>query len=107
AGSERGRIYGFILAGELVGAGIGFSLTGEIAVLSWRAAFVVLAIPALVLAWMVAHLPEPERGGRALLSRGTEQEADEEPRETDAQRLARERLLAPDPSLVPRGDLRR
>src|SRR2546421_8821920 len=64
---ERGRIYGCILAGELAGAGIGFAVTGDIAALSWRAAFVILAIPALVLAWLVFRLPEPRRGGRDAL----------------------------------------
>src|SRR5438094_3731794 len=61
--SERGRIYGFILAGELLGAGVGFAVTGDIAALSWRAAFVILALPAFVLAWLIARLPEPARGG--------------------------------------------
>ncbi|HET9692609.1 MAG TPA: MFS transporter, partial [Acidimicrobiales bacterium] len=31
---ERGRIYGYLLSGELLGAGIGFSVTGDIAALS-------------------------------------------------------------------------
>ena len=44
AGSERGRIYGFILSGELLGAGFGFAVTGDIAALSWRLAFFILAI---------------------------------------------------------------
>ena len=48
---ERGRIYGVILAGEYVGAGIGFAVTGNVAALSWRAAFVILALPAFVLAY--------------------------------------------------------
>lgn len=47
---ERGRIYGVILAGELVGAGFGFAVTGDVAALSWRAAFVILALPAFFLA---------------------------------------------------------
>src|SRR5215475_5081627 len=68
---ERGRVYGFVLAGELVGAGIGFAVTGDIAALSWRAAFVLLALPAFVLAWLVFRLHEPARGGRdALLAAG-------------------------------------
>src|SRR5579884_1585322 len=46
---ERGRIYGVILAGEYLGAGVGFAVTGNIAALSWRAAFVILALPAFVL----------------------------------------------------------
>src|SRR5918912_3163867 len=35
ASSERGRIYGYILAGELGGAGVGFAVTGDVAALSW------------------------------------------------------------------------
>src|SRR5882724_2021980 len=65
--SERGRIYGFILAGELLGAGVGFGVTGDIAALSWRAAFVILALPAFALAWLVVRLPEPARGGQEPL----------------------------------------
>src|SRR5213079_3152273 len=86
--SERGRIYGYILSGELVGAGIGFAVTGDIAALSWRAAFVILALPALVLAWLVFRLPEPARGGRdALVHPESRADAPSEdhPRETDAQ----------------------
>src|SRR5271170_2690454 len=66
-GAERGRIYGFILTGELVGAGVGFAVTGDIAALSWRAAFVILALPAFFLAWLVFRLPEPARGGQGVL----------------------------------------
>jgi predicted MFS family arabinose efflux permease len=61
-GGERGRTWGFILTGELIGVGFGFVVSGDVAVFSWRAAFVVLAIPALALAWLVARLPEPARG---------------------------------------------
>src|SRR5579884_540421 len=97
--SERGRIYGFILAGELVGAGFGFSVTGDIAALSWRAAFVILAIPAVILAWFVLRLPEPERGAQG--------EGHPHGEETEAQRLASERSVEPDPDLVLRVDPRR
>lgn len=65
--SERGRIYSFVLTGELLGAGVGFAVTGDIAALSWRVAFVVLALPALPLAWAVLHLQEPRRGGAGVL----------------------------------------
>jgi MFS family permease len=108
--AERGRIYGYILAGELVGAGIGFAVTGDIAALSWRAAFVILALPAFVLAWLVFKLPEPERGGRSALahpSAPVEEAPADEPRETDAQRHARERGVEPDPELVLTRDPRR
>jgi MFS family permease len=107
---ERGRIYGYILAGELAGAGIGFAVTGDIAALSWRAAFVVLALPAFALAWLVVRLPEPTRGGRDALVHPRAQHEEmhgEEDHETDAQRLSRERGLEPDPELVLETDPRR
>jgi MFS family permease len=101
---ERGRIYGTILAGEYVGAGVGFAVTGNIAALSWRAAFVILALPAFVLAVVVWRLREPERGGKGVLAHDSEpppvQESDDVPNETDAQRLAREHGVVPDPELV-------
>src|SRR5919109_865143 len=92
APSERGRIYGYIISGELVGAAIGFAVTGGIATLSWRAAFVILALPAFVLAWLVFQLREPARGGRApLRAHGAETDFDEadegEAQITDAQHL--------------------
>ena len=65
--AERGRIYGYVLAGELAGAGVGFAVTGDLAALSWRAAFLVLAFPAFVLAWLIFRLPEPARGGSGAL----------------------------------------
>lgn len=107
AASERGRIYSYILSGEFIGAAIGFSVTGGIATLSWRAAFVILALPAFVLAWLIFKLPEPARGGTGpLLSGGVEQPPETDPPDddgeqtTDAQRIARDRGLEPDPQLV-------
>jgi MFS family permease len=104
---ERGRIYSVILAGEYVGAGIGFAVTGNIAALSWRAAFVILALPAFALALVVWRLREPERGGKGVLASDKgppagelSAQADDTSQTTDAQRLARERGLAPDPELV-------
>lgn len=72
--AERGRMYGLIIAGELVGSGIGFVVSGDISSLaSWRVAFWWLILPSLALAWLVWRLPEPARGrssrpagGRAL-----------------------------------------
>ncbi|HZC30423.1 MAG TPA: MFS transporter, partial [Gaiellaceae bacterium] len=102
---ERGRIYGVILAGEYLGAGVGFAVTGNISALSWRAAFVILALPAFALAAVVWRLREPERGGKGVLAsdHGLPPEVTEEDagaQETDAQRLARERGLEVDPELV-------
>ena len=98
--AERGRIYGYILAGELVGAGIGFGVTGGIAAVSWQAAFVVLALPAFALAWLVFRLPEPARGRHERGDPAAHAT-------TDAQRLAAERGIAPDPELVLATDARR
>ncbi len=67
--NERGRIYGWILTGELIGVGFGFAVTGGIAALSWRAAFVVLALPAFALSFFVFRLPEPPRGRRSARRR--------------------------------------
>lgn len=112
--SERGRIYGFILSGELIGAGFGFAVTGDIATLSWRAAFVILALPAFALGVLVFRLPEPARGGRGILvaepgTRGSEavHEAQDPDGQTDAQRLAEERGITPDPELTSHPDPRR
>ena len=119
-GSERGKIYGYILTGELIGGGIGFAVTGDIAALSWRAAFLILALPAFFLAWLVFRLPEPARGGQGVLApepgygpptaTGDPAQADTQPQRqqppgqahgpTDAQRLAVERGIKPDPELV-------
>jgi MFS family permease len=113
-GGERGKIYSYILTGELVGAGVGFAVTGDVAALSWRAAFVLLAVPALVLAWLVFRLPEPARGGQgALLAaesgdtptddrQGGATRGTDEPEVTDAQRLALARGVSPDPRLAAR-----
>jgi MFS family permease len=103
---ERGRIYGVILAGEYVGAGFGFAVTGSVSALSWRAAFVLLALPAFFLAAAVWRLREPQRGGLGVLaheSRPPPPDAlleDQGPQTTDAQRLAQERGVTPDPDLI-------
>jgi len=112
-GHERGQIYSYILTGELLGAGVGFVVTGDVSALSWRAAFVILALPALALGWVVWRLPEPKRGTGgelvpepgtrpALRPRGPE-EGEEEPGppgKTDAQQLALDRGISPDQHLV-------
>ncbi|HVC15336.1 MAG TPA: MFS transporter [Acidimicrobiales bacterium] len=69
---ERSEIYGYILAGELVGAGLGLLVAGLVSsVFTWRPALAVLAIPSFALAWLFhRHLPEPARGGQSRLERG-------------------------------------
>ncbi|MEV0689165.1 MFS transporter [Streptomyces sp. NPDC050388] len=75
---DRARLYGLILAGELVGTGLGFALSGSIgSALSWRFAFWWLIIPAGVVVWFVSRLPEPARGGQSRLETGQENITDE------------------------------
>lgn len=78
APEERGRIYGYILSGDLIGAGFGFLVSGNVAAaLSWRFSFGLLALAALPLAWLLhSQLSEPARGGGDRLVReGADAEA--------------------------------
>jgi len=123
---ERGKIYGYVLGGELIGAGVGFFITGDVAAISWRAAFVVLAIPAFALAWQVRKVPEPARGGASNLTPGStgfvsrqqaEQQrnaisdqptsAPEKPETTEVQKTAQQKGVRPDPKLILRTDPRK
>jgi MFS family permease len=120
ASAERGRIYSYVLTGELLGGGIGFAVTGDISALSWRLAFLILAVPAFVLAWAVLKLPEPVRGGAAPILPGAwdipthadvgstpgEDSADQL-EETDAQRVSRQKGIRPDDANVLDVDPRR
>lgn len=69
---DRGRIYGYVLAGELVGAGFGFVVSGQLAALSWRAPFFFLVVPTLLVFWLIHRLPEPARGGASRLPDGAD-----------------------------------
>jgi MFS family permease len=71
---ERSEIFGFILAGELLGAGLGLLIAGLVtAWATWRVALAVLSVPSSVLAWQFhRRLPEPARGGQSRLERGAE-----------------------------------
>ncbi|HUJ64418.1 MAG TPA: MFS transporter, partial [Acidimicrobiales bacterium] len=123
--AERGKIYGYVLGGELIGAGIGFFITGDVAAISWRAAFVLLAIPVFALAWQLRKLPEPARGGASWLMPGStsfvgRQQARRESDTTiaqpapapeglgtsEAQKTAQQRGIKPDPTLILRTDPR-
>lgn len=72
---ERGRIFGYVLAGELVGVALGFLVCGNVAAwLSWRASFWVLAAFGYVLALVLwRYLPEPARGGQSRIPVGARQ----------------------------------
>lgn len=68
--AQRGRIYGYVLSGELLGAAVGILVSGNVSgLVSWRAAFWVLAPPGLLLAVALRRLlPEPVRGAQTRLS---------------------------------------
>jgi predicted MFS family arabinose efflux permease len=71
---DRAGIYGLIIAGELVGMGIGFFISGEAStLLSWHWSFYVMALPAIALVWVIwRFLPEPARGTQSWISEGEE-----------------------------------
>jgi MFS family permease len=125
---ERGRVYAYILGGEIIGSAIGFIVSGTVAsAISWRAAFVLLAIPGFYLArelWRT--VPEPHRGGMSRLEPGAASLADaqasadadwswEQPGQSEAnegggdiaQAEAIRRGIKPDPRLILREDPRR
>ncbi|HEX6498655.1 MAG TPA: MFS transporter [Micromonosporaceae bacterium] len=66
---ERARVYGWILSGEMVGAGFGLLVGSNIsAALSWRYAFWMLGLIGLAVAVALHRmLDEPRRGGASRL----------------------------------------
>jgi MFS family permease len=109
---ERGHVYAYILAGEIAGGAAGFIVGGTLASLvSWRAAFVLLALPGFFLAralWRT--VPEPLRGGQSRLAPGAadlaglttvaDDEGDSPRTHELAHAAARRRGVAPDPRRV-------
>ncbi|MBU2843402.1 MULTISPECIES: MFS transporter [Acidithiobacillus] len=68
--SWRGRAFGLIVGGELLGAGIGMILAGTVNTLSnWRTVFFVLAIMAILLAYLLwKGMREPQRNNMEKLA---------------------------------------
>lgn len=71
---DRGRVYGLVLAGELVGLGVGYVVAGTLSdLVDWRWAFWGLVPLSLLTAFAVwKWLPEPARGGQSWLRVGAE-----------------------------------
>src|SRR5436190_12013855 len=71
---ERGRVYAYILGGEILGTAAGFIISGSVAsLIDWRAAFLLLSIPGFFLAReLYRTVPEPYRGGQSWLEPGVE-----------------------------------
>ena len=106
--AERARIFAYILTGEVAGTAVGFLVSGAIAaVVGWRGAFLVLALPGIALAAVIWRtLPEPARGGEDRLEprrarRGRKRSA--EGRDDHARRVA-EKEAEPHRELVLRSD---
>lgn len=110
---DRGRMWGMLLGGELLGTGAGFVLSGELsALISWRAAFGWLVPACLAIAWAAHRLPEPARGGQSKLRSEqapipdehgiprAEHGADSRHPGSVAQQVARHRNVTPDENLV-------
>lgn len=95
---ERAKIYGMILSGELVGTAIGFFVSAGLSgFFNWHWAFYAMSLPSAVLVWAIwRYLPEPERGGQSWLSTGEGEEAEE----SEAQEIAGESDVEPEPELV-------
>ncbi len=71
----RGRIWGYILSGELIGAAFGILISGEIAaVASWHFSFWALSMVGFLLALAIwKWLPEPPRGSQRFLPKDKEE----------------------------------
>jgi MFS family permease len=121
--NERGRVWAYILGGEVAGSAVGFIISGSVAsLIDWRVAFVLLSIPGFFLAReLYRTVPEPLRGGQSRLKPGVvdlgaevdaarrranaspdEQAAQTEVMEEDdlAQRVAERQGAQPNPELV-------
>jgi predicted MFS family arabinose efflux permease len=97
----RSRVLGWVKSGELVGAGAGFLVAGVVVWLtSWRGVFAVLAVLGVVVAWAVARVPEPRRGGENDLPDG-ERGVDAP---TQLAELVEEQGIEPKEELVLEGD---
>jgi MFS family permease len=117
---ERGRVYAYILGGEIAGTAVGFIISGSVAsLITWRAAFLLLGIPGFFLAReLYRTVPEPLRGGQSVLEPGVvdlkmavaagateppdSEEIQDEPQPVEdlAHEAVRRRGVEPDPKLV-------
>ncbi len=59
--AERGRMYSYILVGEVAGTAFGFIVAGVASPIDWRASFILLAIPGLLSSRASSGAPSPSR----------------------------------------------
>jgi predicted MFS family arabinose efflux permease len=95
-GRDRASVYGMILAGELVGTGVGFVASSEIASwIDWRWSFYLMAIPSIVvLLGIWKWLPEPARGGQSAIELGEIEVPDRRAVKADPQRQRKQPELS-------------
>ena len=74
---ERGHVYGWVLTGELLGAGVGLVVAGGLAAVTWRLSFAALSVPSVGVVWLLHRLPEPARGGASRLEVGSDEFVDD------------------------------
>lgn len=59
----RGRVFGYQRLANLIGVGLGIAIGGGVGqAFGWRAAFLVMLIPGVVVAYFCWRLPDPPRG---------------------------------------------
>jgi predicted MFS family arabinose efflux permease len=109
---DRAAIYGLIIAGELVGMGIGFFISGEAStLLNWQWSFYAMAVPPIALVWMIwRFLPEPERGTQSWIMEGErDPNGASRPasRQSEHQRQSKERKASESTSASPQESVRR
>ena len=109
---DRAAIYGLIIAGELVGMGIGFFISGEAStLLNWHWSFYAMAVPPIALVWVIwRFLPEPERGTQSWIMEGEEDpEAASRPasQHSKRQRQSQQRQASQSNSVSPQESVRR
>src|SRR5262249_32569362 len=113
------QVYAYILGGEIAGTAVGFIISSSVAsLISWRAAFLLLAIPRFFPPReLYPTLPGPPRGGQSRLEPGVvdlheaAQEAARAQADPERQQpashvddvvheAAKQRGVSPDPRLV-------
>src|SRR3954454_21074580 len=101
----RGRVLGWVTSGELIGAGVGFLVAGVVVWhTSWRGVFATLAVLGVVVAWAVARVPEPRRGGENdVLGDGDGERGIDAPTQLAA--LVEEQGVEPNEDLILEGDV--
>jgi predicted MFS family arabinose efflux permease len=98
----RGRVLGWVKSGELVGAALGFLVAGVLlSFFSWRSVFLTLGVLGLLVAFRVAKVKEPPRGGERMPGAGG-RELDEP---NELEELIEEENIEPKPELVVHDDL--